>query len=208
MRRSSVGALDKTEYTFYACAAQEHLFQRTPSRKRPDERSARHQLRRADASAIGRSLRRTLSQPAAADRRGSRWSARTIWRSRRSPSLASDAGVQPSTMIRFANALGFGGFSAMQQVFRVAPGRALRVRIASASRSMRRRRRSTAATRPDGVLQQFVSRVDRRARAPARRRVAPAHVQRGGAPARAARGASTCSRSGGRSRSRATSRTR
>jgi DNA-binding MurR/RpiR family transcriptional regulator len=31
--------------------------------------------------------------------------------------LAADAGVQPSTLVRFANALGFGGFSAMQQLF-------------------------------------------------------------------------------------------
>jgi DNA-binding MurR/RpiR family transcriptional regulator len=33
-------------------------------------------------------------------------------------SLATEAGVQPSTLVRFANALGFGGFSAMQQLFR------------------------------------------------------------------------------------------
>lgn len=32
--------------------------------------------------------------------------------------LADDAGVQPSTLVRFANAMGFGGFSAMQKVFR------------------------------------------------------------------------------------------
>lgn len=32
--------------------------------------------------------------------------------------LAGAAGVQPSTLVRFANALGFDGFSAMQQVFR------------------------------------------------------------------------------------------
>ncbi len=32
-------------------------------------------------------------------------------------SLAQEAGVQPSTLVRFANALGFGGFSAMQQLF-------------------------------------------------------------------------------------------
>jgi DNA-binding MurR/RpiR family transcriptional regulator len=32
--------------------------------------------------------------------------------------LASEIGVQPSSIVRFANAFGFGGFSEMQQVFR------------------------------------------------------------------------------------------
>lgn len=32
--------------------------------------------------------------------------------------LAETAGVQPSTLVRFANAMGFGGFSAMQELFR------------------------------------------------------------------------------------------
>jgi DNA-binding MurR/RpiR family transcriptional regulator len=32
--------------------------------------------------------------------------------------LAGDAGVQPSTLVRFANTMGFGGFSAMQALFR------------------------------------------------------------------------------------------
>ena len=32
--------------------------------------------------------------------------------------LASEIGVQPSSIVRFANAFGFGGFSEMQQIFR------------------------------------------------------------------------------------------
>ena len=32
--------------------------------------------------------------------------------------IAASADVQPSSVIRFSNALGFGGFSEMQQVFR------------------------------------------------------------------------------------------
>jgi DNA-binding MurR/RpiR family transcriptional regulator len=52
--------------------------------------------------------------------------------------LASEIGVQPSSIVRFANAFGFGGFSEMQQIFRsrlVADASSgYRARIASARR--------------------------------------------------------------------------
>ena len=70
--------------------------------------------------------------------------------------VAEAAGVQPSALIRFANALEFGGFSEMQQVFRA--------RLLERSGSYRERidamRRSSPASPVaapgTGVLQQFV----------------------------------------------------
>lgn len=67
--------------------------------------------------------------------------------------VAEAAGVQPSALIRFANALDFGGFSEMQQVFRA--------RLLEQSSSYRERietmRRSGQPAAPDaGVLHQFV----------------------------------------------------
>ncbi|MEO8132776.1 MAG: MurR/RpiR family transcriptional regulator [Betaproteobacteria bacterium] len=67
--------------------------------------------------------------------------------------IARDAGVQPSSMIRFANALGFGGFTEMQLVFRnhlVSRSGSYRERIA-------RIRRSGDGTSPPAVLHQFVN---------------------------------------------------
>jgi len=68
-------------------------------------------------------------------------------------SVAESAGVQPSSLIRFANALDFGGFSEMQQVFQA--------RLIERSGSYRERidamRRSAQAAAPAGtVLHQFV----------------------------------------------------
>ena len=69
--------------------------------------------------------------------------------------IAKAAHVQPSSMIRFANALGYSGFTEMQQVFRghlVARSATYRERIAEMRRS--RTGRGDAAS---GVLHQFVS---------------------------------------------------
>ena len=67
--------------------------------------------------------------------------------------VAEAAGVQPSALIRFANALGFGGFSEMQQVFR---GRLVE-RSASYRERIDRAARAAASRRRHGVLHQFVA---------------------------------------------------
>ncbi|MBC7378488.1 MAG: MurR/RpiR family transcriptional regulator [Burkholderiaceae bacterium] len=70
-------------------------------------------------------------------------------------SLAEATEVQPSAMIRFANALGYGGFSEMQQVFRghlVERSASYRERI-----DQLRRKQLNGAARPAGVLHQLVS---------------------------------------------------
>lgn len=67
--------------------------------------------------------------------------------------LAGDAGVQPSSMIRFAKALGFRGFSEMQRIFRnhlVARSGSYRERIA-------RIRRHGNGSSPAAVLHQFIN---------------------------------------------------
>ena len=64
--------------------------------------------------------------------------------------------VQPSAMIRFANALGYGGFSEMQQVFRghlVERSSSYRDRIAT----LRRQEGNGSARGPAGVLHQIAS---------------------------------------------------
>ena len=67
--------------------------------------------------------------------------------------VAEAAGVQPSSLIRFANALEFGGFSEMQQVFRAR----LLERSGSYRERIRSMRRSAAVAPADGgVLHQFV----------------------------------------------------
>ena len=70
-------------------------------------------------------------------------------------SLAEATQVQPSAMIRFANALGYGGFSEMQQVFRghlVERSASYRERI-----DQLRRKQMNGAGKPAGVLHQLVS---------------------------------------------------
>jgi DNA-binding MurR/RpiR family transcriptional regulator len=71
-------------------------------------------------------------------------------------SIAESAQVQPSSMIRFANALGFSGFSQMQQVFRSH----LLERSASYRERIARMRGGNGSQRPHaagaGVLHQFV----------------------------------------------------
>jgi DNA-binding MurR/RpiR family transcriptional regulator len=69
--------------------------------------------------------------------------------------IAKAAHVQPSAMIRFANALGYSGFTEMQQVFRghlVARSASYRERIAEM-----RRNRTNGSDSASGVLHQFVS---------------------------------------------------
>jgi DNA-binding MurR/RpiR family transcriptional regulator len=71
--------------------------------------------------------------------------------------LARGAGVQPSAMVRFAQALGFGGFSEMQRVFR---GRLVE-RSNNGPRNYRERieafRAKQERSGPAGVLGQFVA---------------------------------------------------
>lgn len=70
-------------------------------------------------------------------------------------SLAEATEVQPSAMIRFANALGYGGFSQMQQVFRghlVERSASYRERI-----DQLRSKQLNGAGKPAGVLHQLVS---------------------------------------------------
>ena len=69
--------------------------------------------------------------------------------------VAEATEVQPSAMIRFANALGYGGFSEMQQVFRghlLERSDSYRERIAQM-----RRKQANGARAPAGVLHQLVS---------------------------------------------------
>lgn len=71
--------------------------------------------------------------------------------------VAEATEVQPSAMIRFANALGYGGFSEMQQVFRghlverVERSASYRERIEAM-----RKKQSNGAAAPAGVLHQLV----------------------------------------------------
>lgn len=75
-------------------------------------------------------------------------------------SLAGQIGVQPSSIIRFANSFGYDGFSGMQQVFRsrlvadAAPS--YRERIASLPLHVRNRGTAAPGT-PVSVLDQFVA---------------------------------------------------
>ena len=78
--------------------------------------------------------------------------------------VAEANAVQPSSTIRFANALGFDGFSQMQQVFRSHLVRARRAAIASASRALRADRAGRTGGRRAAPVRR---RGDRRA-APAR----------------------------------------
>ena len=72
--------------------------------------------------------------------------------------LAQSAGVQPSAMVRFAQSLGYDGFSAMQQVFRTRLVE--RSNHAPSLRKYRERieafRAGHARSGPSGVLAQFV----------------------------------------------------
>ncbi len=71
--------------------------------------------------------------------------------------IAESAGVQPSSMVRFANALDFGGFSEMQQIFRgrlVERSASYRERIEQMRQS---KRNGAPATGPTGVLHASVS---------------------------------------------------
>jgi DNA-binding MurR/RpiR family transcriptional regulator len=71
--------------------------------------------------------------------------------------LAKEIGVQPSAMVRFANSLGYAGFSDMQQVFRArlvdAASPSYRERIAS----LRRNGGNGMAGAPADILAQFVA---------------------------------------------------
>lgn len=69
--------------------------------------------------------------------------------------IAQDAGVHPSTLVRFAHAFGYSGFTEMQQLFRQqliqeSPNYNDRIRIA-------REAHNEEADSPKGLLNQFVS---------------------------------------------------
>ena len=66
---------------------------------------------------------------------------------------AAKAGVQPSAMVRFAQALGFGGYSEMQQVFRDQ----LVQRSSSYRDRIERLRQEHAKDSPSAVLREFVT---------------------------------------------------
>jgi DNA-binding MurR/RpiR family transcriptional regulator len=71
--------------------------------------------------------------------------------------IAQRAGVPPSAIVRFANALGFGGFTEMQQIFRsrlvagVAPSYKARLT------RMKDEEKSTLGRKPAAVLERFVT---------------------------------------------------
>jgi len=67
--------------------------------------------------------------------------------------IAREAGVQPSAMIRFANALGFAGFTEMQALFRDR----LLSRASSYRQRIARIRTIGDATSPPAVMHQFVT---------------------------------------------------
>ena len=67
--------------------------------------------------------------------------------------LADDAGVQPSTLVRFANTMGFGGFSAMQEVFRTY---LVEVSMPYRERIARMRAAHANGDRPVDILRGFV----------------------------------------------------
>jgi DNA-binding MurR/RpiR family transcriptional regulator len=71
--------------------------------------------------------------------------------------VAGRAGVQPSAIVRFARAMGYGGFTEMQQVFRSrlidSVGPSYKERIAG----LKRDGRFTQSNKPRSVLERFVS---------------------------------------------------
>jgi DNA-binding MurR/RpiR family transcriptional regulator len=69
--------------------------------------------------------------------------------------IADAAGVQPSSLVRFANALGFGGFSEMQQIFR---GRLVERSVSYRDRIEQiRKNRRGGGSAPAGVLHQGIT---------------------------------------------------
>lgn len=75
--------------------------------------------------------------------------------------LAERIGVQPSSIIRFANQFGYDGFSEMQRIFRsrlmAEAGPSYRERIVSMQGGGRGRTNGGSAKGPAGVLSQFVA---------------------------------------------------
>ena len=121
--------------------------------------------------------------------------------------IADAAGVQPSAMVRFANALDFGGFSQMQLIFRerlVERSASYRERIEQMRQSRRAGERTGGS---EVVLHQAVNEGDRRTWTPRGNRNRRA-VCGSDPAARRRHRMSMCSRSGARFRWRATSRTR
>ena len=112
---------------------------------------------------------------------------------------AGDAGVQPSAVIRFANALGFAASRRCSSVFRE--------HLVARSRDLSRAHRGDARGARGGgdTSGRRAAPASSASRSASSSTCASSHragrVQRGGAARRAARGRSTCSRSGARFRS-------
>jgi DNA-binding MurR/RpiR family transcriptional regulator len=148
-------ALYKTEYMFYAPSAQEYSFIQSVSlslRARealvPEESVTMYDHLRSAISDRYAALPRQLQRVAVvALERPHDVALKTV------AALADDAGVQPSTLVRFANAMGFRGFSAMQQIFRshLVESSSYRQRIARM-----RAHTKNGGTRPEDILRGLV----------------------------------------------------
>jgi len=75
-------------------------------------------------------------------------------------SVAQDAGVQPSTLVRFSQALGYDGFSDLQEVFRAR----LRERVPSYEERLRQLRQHGEASKAGLLLQGFSEAAERSVR--------------------------------------------
>ena len=139
--------LDKTECTFYYSNIQEHLFyflvQMNPNANYEELQQRITQAYPGMSKQLQRIARYALERP-------EELALSTV------AATAEATEVQPSAMIRFANALGYGGFSEMQQVFRghlVERSSSYRDRIAT----LRRQEGNGSARGPAGVLHQIAA---------------------------------------------------
>ena len=196
-------ALYKTEYKFYANAAQEHSFQSSAYSEEGPMGAARatsyDELREAITDRYGALPRQLQRVAEVALERPHDLALKTVAAlARRRRRAAVDAGsLRQCAGVR--RLLGDAG------AVPLAPRRSARCRIASASPGCARRTRA-AATRPADILRGFVSEsISGLEHLPAA--IAPASSTRRFA-SWPARGGSTCSRTGARFRSRATSPTR
>jgi DNA-binding MurR/RpiR family transcriptional regulator len=71
--------------------------------------------------------------------------------------VAGRAGVQPSAIVRFARALGYGGFTEMQQVFRSRLIASVKPSYKERIAGLKRDGRFTQGNNPSNVLERFVS---------------------------------------------------
>lgn len=71
--------------------------------------------------------------------------------------VAGRAGVQPSAIVRFARAMGYGGFTEMQQVFRSRLIASVKPSYKERIAGLKRDGRFTQSNKPRSVLERFVS---------------------------------------------------